>query len=165
MPNAQCPLPNAYSLLQVMVTTSHSAPYEATSDEARIGLVDSWVRSSNIDYLSPQLYTTGGEGAEFAASTGQLGDVGYEHYVGAKAKFVPSIVSEDQVDEVREYFAEKGIEVAGFVQWQQYGGGGSMDEETGLPEVPEDPNAGKTPEEIAADVNCMAHGICGVFMR
>jgi|NorSeaMetagenome_1021524.scaffolds.fasta_scaffold383314_1 hypothetical protein len=40
-----------------------------------------------------------------------------------------------------------------------------MDEETGLPEVPEDPNAGKTPEEIAADVNCMAHGICGVFMR
>ena len=111
MPNVQCPLPNAYSLLQVMVTTSHSAPYEATSDEARIGLVDSWVRSSNIDYLSPQLYTTGGEGAEFAASTGQLGDVGYEHYVGAKAKFVPSIVSEDQVDEVREYFAEKGIEV------------------------------------------------------
>ena len=69
------------------------------------------MRSSNIDYLSPQLYTTGGEGAEFAASTGQLGDVGYEHYVGAKAKFVPSIVSEDQVDEVREYFAEKGIEV------------------------------------------------------
>ena len=56
-------------------------------------------------------------------------------------------------------------QVAGFVQWQQYGGGGSMDEETGLPEVPEDPNAGKTPEEIAADVNCMAHGICGVFMR
>ena len=36
---------------------------------------------------------------------------------------------------MREYFAEKGIEVAGFVQWQQYGGGGSMDEETGLPEV------------------------------
>ena len=24
--------------------------------------------------------------------------MGYEHYVGAKAKFVPSIVSEDQVD-------------------------------------------------------------------
>ena len=38
-----------------------------------------------------------------------------------------------------------------------------MDEETGLPEVPEDPNAGKTPEEIAADVNCMAHGICGGY--
>ena len=27
-----------------------------------------------------------------------LTDVGYEHYVGAKAKYVPSIVSEDQVD-------------------------------------------------------------------
>ena len=104
-----------------MITTSHSAPYEATSDESRIGLVDSWVASDNVDYLSPQLYTTGGEGAEFAASTGILGEVGYEHYLNAKkAKFVPSIVAETQVDEVREYFAEKGLIVDGFIQWQQY---------------------------------------------
>lgn len=187
-----------------MVTTSHSAPYEATSDEARIGLVDSWVRSSNIDYLSPQLYTTGGEGAEFAASTGQLGDVGYEHYVGAKAKFVPSIVSEDQVDEVREYFAEKGIEVRmrntialrlgsmrlllsmlahdpdlelhvllSFTRSPASSSGSSTaaadpwTRRPGCPRCPRTPTlaCGKTPEEIAADVNCMAHGICGVFMR
>ena len=106
--------------LQVMITTSHSAPYEATSDESRIGLVDAWVKSKNVDYLSPQLYTTGGEGAEFQESTGILGSVGYEHYIGAaKAKFVPSIVSESQVDEVREFFAGKGIVVDGFIQWQQ----------------------------------------------
>ena len=37
---------------------------------------------------------------------------------------------------MREYFAEKGIEVAGFVQWQPYGGGGAIDPETGVPEVP-----------------------------
>ena len=77
--------------------------------------------SDNVDYLSPQLYTTGGEGAEFAASTGILGEVGYEHYLNAKkAKFVPSIVAETQVDEVREYFADKGLIVDGFIQWQQY---------------------------------------------
>ena len=41
----------------------------------------------------------------------------------------------------------------------RYGGGNEYDE-NGSPVVPEDPNEGKTPEEIAAEVNCMAHGIC-----
>jgi len=46
---------------------------------------------------------------------------------------------------VREYFAEKGIEVAGFVQWQPYGGGGAIDPETGVPEVPGLPNPKPNP--------------------
>ena len=86
--------------LALTLTPTLTLTHHPNSNQARIGLVDAWARSSNIDYLSPQLYTTGGEGAEFAASTGQLGDVGYEHYVGAKAKFVPSIVHEDQVDPI-----------------------------------------------------------------
>ena len=49
------------------------------------------------------------------------------------------------MDEVREYFAEKGIEVAGFVQWQPYGGGGAIDPETGVPEVPGLPNPKPNP--------------------
>ena len=47
--------------LNVMVTTSHSAPYETDSDDARVKIVDAWVKSGNIDYLSPQLYSSGGE--------------------------------------------------------------------------------------------------------
>ena len=46
---------------------------------------------------------------------------------------------------MREYFAEKGIEVAGFVQWQPYGGGGAIDPETGVPEVPGLPNPNPNP--------------------
>ena len=45
-----------------MITTSHSAPYEADSDEIRRAFVKSWANSDNIGYLSPQLYTSGGEG-------------------------------------------------------------------------------------------------------
>ena len=49
---------------------------------------------------------------------------------------------------MREYFAEKGIEVAGFVQWQPYGGGGAIDPETGVPEVPGLPNPNPNPNTI-----------------
>lgn len=34
--------------VQVLVTTSHSAPNEAESDEARIAMVDAWVKSDNV---------------------------------------------------------------------------------------------------------------------
>ena len=47
--------------LLVMVTTSHSAPYAASSDRAKNLIVESWVRSNDIDIFSPQLYTSGSE--------------------------------------------------------------------------------------------------------
>jgi hypothetical protein len=49
--------------LLVMVTTSHSAPYAASSDKAKNLIVESWVRSNDIDIFSPQLYTSGSESA------------------------------------------------------------------------------------------------------
>ena len=105
--------------LDVMITTSHSAPYSAQTDEIRIGFVESWVNSDDIDVISPQLYTSGKEGKpEFEASSGTSGPVGYEHYRRAKARFVPSISTADQLDDVKEFFATKGVRVDGFVQWQ-----------------------------------------------
>jgi hypothetical protein len=102
-----------------MITTSHSAPYSAQTDEIRIGFVDSWVKSDDIDVISPQLYTSGAEGKpEFEASSGTSGPVGYEHYRRAKARFVPSISTADQVDDIKKFFATKGVRVDGFVQWQ-----------------------------------------------
>ena len=47
----------------VMVTTSHTAPYAAATDHTKRLLVDSWVKSKNIDIFSPQLYTSGYEPA------------------------------------------------------------------------------------------------------
>ena len=38
--------------LEVMITTSHSAPYSAETDEIRIGFVESWVTSDDIDIIS-----------------------------------------------------------------------------------------------------------------
>lgn len=38
--------------LKVIVTTSHSAPYDMDAQGA-IDLVKAWVVDSNIDYLSP----------------------------------------------------------------------------------------------------------------
>ena len=106
---------------------------------------------------------TGGEGAaEFLESTGMLGPVGYEHFKDSKCKFVPSIVSVSQIDEVTEYFAKKDIRVDGFVQWQPASVGGSgAQEQDSVPVVPEVPFADKSPDEVAAEVACMAHGICG----
>jgi hypothetical protein len=49
--------------LLVMVTTSHSAPYAASSDRAKNLIVESWVQSNDIDIFSPQLYTSGSESA------------------------------------------------------------------------------------------------------
>ena len=84
--------------LDVMITTSHSAPYGADSDDIRIAMVKSWVESSNVGYLSPQLYTSGGEGTpQLEALMGVNGDIPWDLYKGAKAKFVPSIVNKGQV--------------------------------------------------------------------
>ena len=49
--------------LLTMVTTSHSAPYAASSDKAKNMIVESWINSNDIDIFSPQLYTSGSESA------------------------------------------------------------------------------------------------------
>jgi len=190
--------------LLVMVTTSHSAPYAASSEKAKELLVDSWVASDHIDIFSPQLYTSGSESSPEFANTPcrgaveekknatkappkpklsfkeellkkkgptkapppsfkevlmrkmpQAADVRlydddkraqkekerlakemqriadaakpewdkhpskctWERLKPMKAKWMPSIVKEDQYPEVKEYFAKLGITTEGFLQW------------------------------------------------
>lgn len=107
--------------LDVMITTSHSAPYEADSDDTRTGFVKAWVKSDNIGYLSPQLYTSGGEGVpQLEPLMGELGDIPWDLYKGARAKFVPSIVGKGQVAAVKKFFEGKvGVKVDGFITWGQ----------------------------------------------
>ena len=130
--------------LDVMITTSHSAPYEADSDEIRRAFVKSWANSDNIGYLSPQLYTSGGEGVpQLEPLQGELGDIEWDLYKGMKAKFVPSIVGKGQVKAVKDFFEPLGIKVDGYVTW-------------GQEHVADD----APPSLVPAD-DCSLKGICG----
>lgn len=94
-------------------------------------------------YISPQLYTSGSEGMpDLAEASGASGPVGWEHYQGAKAKFVPSVVSTNGIDDMKDFFASKGLHVDGFVQWGQV--------------AADLPSWGQTVDDDA----CRAHGFC-----
>ena len=42
---------------------------------------------------------------DLAEASGASGPVGWEHYQGAKAKFVPSVVSTNGIDDMKDFFA------------------------------------------------------------
>eukprot|EP00658_Telonema_sp_P-2_P007732 TRINITY_DN12878_c0_g1_i21.p1 TRINITY_DN12878_c0_g1~~TRINITY_DN12878_c0_g1_i21.p1 ORF type:complete len:338 (+),score=69.14 TRINITY_DN12878_c0_g1_i21:181-1194(+) len=69
--------------LRVLVTVSHSAPY-AVPDKA--ALMAGFLQDSNIDYLSPQLYTSGRERENDFAFTA---DFPWTRYKGMKPALVP----------------------------------------------------------------------------
>ena len=100
--------------LDVMITTSHSAPYEADSDEIRRAFVKSWANSDNIGYLSPQLYTTGREHSpNFATS----GGVPWSSWRGAHAVILPSLVDGSHYAATKAYFHNQGISTGGYLRW------------------------------------------------
>ena len=150
--------------LLVLVTTSHSAPYAASSEKAKDLIVKSWLKSKNIDIFSPQLYTTGTETApDFNQAHCSIGipqhlrmknttrlfderkraarekahaekerlqheratspEGGYptgctwKRLKPMRARWIPSISSEDHYPAVKEYFAQLGIQTHGYIQW------------------------------------------------
>ena len=99
--------------LKVLVTISHSAPYGIADGS---DLMRYFFGESNIDLLSPQLYTTGKESAnEYATSHG----VAWSEFAGAKAKLIPSIVRAGLYADAQTYFTGQGVTLSGFVQWSQ----------------------------------------------
>jgi hypothetical protein len=96
----------------VLVTVSHSQPYDI-SDAAT--LMKAFFSDANIDYLSPQLYTTGNETANDYTAIGTK----WSQYATAKAKIIPSIVKASYYQDAVNYFATQGVQLAGFVQWSQ----------------------------------------------
>jgi LysM repeat protein len=98
---------------KVLVTVSHSAPY-GISDAA--DLMNSFFANEDIDFLSPQLYTTGKEAAnDYDISHG----VKWSEYAGAKAAIVPSIVDNSYYPDAQTYFEGEGVVLQGYVQWKQ----------------------------------------------
>lgn len=99
--------------LKVLVTISHSAPYGISDAH---DLMQSFFADPNIDFLSPQLYTTGSETQNQYDTSG---GVPWTLYAGAKAKVIPSIVRAGMYADAQAYFAQQGVTLAGFVQWSQ----------------------------------------------
>ena len=80
---------------------------------------------------------------DLAEASGTSGPVGWEGYKNSKAKFVPSIFAAASLDEMKAFFAGKGLQVDGFVVSGQ---------------VAEDNPSWAQGED---DDACRAHGFCG----
>jgi hypothetical protein len=116
--------------LMVIVTCSHSAPFNIT-DAAT--LMSSFFADSNIDYLSPQLYSSGNELTnDFTISHG----VNWTEYATAKAAVAPSIVNSSYYTNAQVQFLEYGIITVGYLQWQQSTGTVSTDVDGGDDDKP-----------------------------
>jgi len=99
---------------KVFVTTSNSAPYDFP-DAAT--LMRSFFPNKNIDFLSPQLYSSGTEKSnDYSTNAG----VQYSEWTKASAKVVPSIVTESLYEDAKNVFQSRfGIQLDGFVRWNQ----------------------------------------------
>lgn len=97
--------------LRVLVTTSHSAPVRGSSQGA---VVASWLADSNIDILSPQLYTTGRETSPLFVTSG---GVPWSSWKGAHAVILPSLVDGSQYAATTAFFRSQGISIGGYLRW------------------------------------------------
>ena len=73
------------------------------------------MNSDDVGYISPQLFTMGSEPSPDLQPTA---GVGYELYKHAKPRFMPSIVSAEHTEDVKQFFAAMGVRVDGVIQWQ-----------------------------------------------
>ena len=78
-------------------------------------LMASFFRSTNIDYISPQLYNSGDEPAnDYTAAS-----VPWSAFKGSNAAIVPSIVKASYYSDAVNYFQALGINCGGYIQWIQ----------------------------------------------
>ncbi len=90
--------------LKVLVTMSHTTPYQCQSGAGQgMDLVNAWIQDSNIDYISPQLYT---EGHELIPSDLSL-------FKNAKAKIIPTVPRDSDWTGIQNL----GVTPAGYLTW------------------------------------------------
>jgi len=105
--------------LIVMVTTSHSAPTGVSLGDIRLQLINSWVKSKDVDIISPQLYTWGGEDIPDFNVTWPCDNCTWNLYKNSKGKFMPSLVDDTHLEATKKWFDKEGIKVSGYFQWKQ----------------------------------------------
>ena len=97
--------------LIVVVTVSHSTPYEVADG---VALMRAFFPDVNIDMISPQLYTSGAETYNDFTENG----VAFSEYKSAKAKIVPAIASAGLYEDAKKQFQSRyGISVGGYFSW------------------------------------------------
>lgn len=99
--------------LKVLVTTSHSQPYGVGDAQQ---LMTDIINDVNVDFLSPQLYTSGEE------STNDFKAVGtpWSAYAKAHGRIVPAVcVGSRDYQGAKLYFQGQGVTLTGYVQWVQ----------------------------------------------
>ncbi len=100
--------------LEVLVTVSHSEPFGCKDSTT---LMKAFLNDSSIDYLSPQLYTTGNETQNDYTAVG----TSWSAYAGAKAAVVPSVVRASLYPDAQQFFLSQGVTLVGFIQWNNSG--------------------------------------------
>eukprot|EP01126_Amoeba_proteus_P058207 TRINITY_DN748_c0_g2_i1.p1 TRINITY_DN748_c0_g2~~TRINITY_DN748_c0_g2_i1.p1 ORF type:complete len:440 (-),score=96.53 TRINITY_DN748_c0_g2_i1:85-1404(-) len=99
----------------VIVTISHAAPFGIGDGQA---LMNRFFVDTNIDYISPQLYTSGEETAnDYTENMG----VTWRDYLTTKAKIIPSITTGALYPDAQTFYSSIGIHITGYIQWQQSG--------------------------------------------
>jgi len=95
--------------LVVAVTTSHSAPYQCDSPQDAVDFVKAWCADSNVDVISPQLYSSGSESAPELAETNSCKDAGctWDLYKDCHAELAPSIVEPSHYGPSKDFFQSK----------------------------------------------------------
>lgn len=95
---------------QVFVTVSHSCPY-GISDGPQV--MEAILSSSNVDYVSPQLYTTGTETSnDYTADR-----VPWSAYANRTPKIVVSITETYLYADAVQEFAKHGVSLYGYTIW------------------------------------------------
>jgi hypothetical protein len=93
--------------LKVLVTMSHTNPYQCQTGIGQgMDLVNAWIKDTNIDYISPQLYTQGEV----------LEQSDLSMFANAPAKIIPSIPYDINWPEIQNSQILK-IKPAGYLAW------------------------------------------------
>ncbi len=106
----------------VLVTVSHTEPYTMVDPFGPILMSDAdimmraFFADSNINILSPQLYTSGSTAVESVTSGGIIA---WADYATSVPSVVPSIPYASNYAEVQAFLEAYSVPVDGYIQWEQ----------------------------------------------
>jgi hypothetical protein len=93
--------------LKVLITISHTNPYACQTGKGQgMDLVNAWIKDTNVDFISPQLYS--GDGENLYKSDLSI-------FANAHAKIVPSIPYEKDWARIQDL----GIVPFGYIAWNR----------------------------------------------
>ncbi len=95
--------------LKVLVTMNQTLPMKCQTGPGQgMDLVKSWIKNSDIDYISPQLFQTGSKEKVLVPSNLSI-------FKKAKAKIIPSIPYATNWEQIKNL----GVKLDGYIAWLQ----------------------------------------------